>query len=138
MSYGEMFMLSVAGAEVLHPDAVAPVEALSIPIKIGNFFNPNGASTLISTCPSVNKLLSIAEKAVDGKLVTTVLHSYPHWRILRSVSRFLKKNTVELHFFGNAKEVSALKVYDLSFSDNIVRITTDLSILNQLYKTLIG
>ena len=136
MSYGEMRMLSLAGAEVLHPDAVAPVEALAIPIKIGNFFNPYGRSTLISSCPSVNRLLSIAEKQADGKMVTTVLHSYPRWQITRLISRFLKKNTVELHFFNNAQEVSALKVYDLEFADNLVRITTDVSILNQLYKTL--
>ena len=136
MSYGEMFLLSQAGAEVLHPDAVAPVEELLIPIKIGNFFNPNGASTLISTCPSVNKLLSIAEKEVSGKVITTVLHSYSYWQILRLISRFLKKNTTELWFFDNAREVSALKVYGLEFSDNIVRITTDTSILNALYKIL--
>ncbi|MCH5151312.1 MAG: hypothetical protein J1F65_01485 [Clostridiales bacterium] len=137
MSYNEMFLLSLAGAEVLHPDAVAPVEALSIPIKIGNFFNPNGASTLISSCPSSNKLLSIAEKVVDGKVVTTALHSYPRWQIMRLVSKFFQQNTAKIQFFDSEREFSSLKVYDLEFSDNMVRITTDLSILVQLYKTLI-
>lgn len=136
MSYGEMLLLSLSGAEVLHPDAVAPVEALSIPIKIGNFFNPQGASTLISSYPSVNKLLSIAEKNVDGKIHTTVLHSYPRWQIMRLISRFLKKSSYKLQFFDSSCEVSSIKVYDLEFSDNTVRITTDVSILNQLYATL--
>ena len=136
MSYGEMRLLSLAGAEVLHPDAVAPVEEMAIPIKIGNFFNPHGRSTLISCCPSVNKLLSIAEKQVDGKFVTTVLHSYPSWQIMRLFSRFLKKNTVELRFFGSSREVSTLKVYGLDFADKIVHVTTDVSILQGLYKAL--
>ena len=136
MSYNEMYLLSLAGAEVLHPNAVAPVEQKGIPIKIGNFFSPHGKSTLVSSCPSCNKLLSIAEKNEDGKLVTTVLHSYSEWRITRLISHFLHKNTGRLDFFDKSKEVSTLKLYSLEFSDNIVRLTTDISILNALYKSL--
>ena len=137
MSYGEMYLLSLAGAEVLHPDAVAPVEQKGIPIKIGNFFKPYGKSTLVSACPSFNKLLSIAQKSQEGKVVTTVLHSYPQWRIVKLISRFLRKNTSKLEFFGKSREVSSLKLYNLQFSDNIVRLTTDISILPSLYKSLI-
>lgn len=136
MSYGEMYLLSLAGAEVLHPDAVAPVESKGIPIKIGNFFKPYGKSTLVSHCPSFNKLLSIAEKAQDGKIVTTVLHSYSEWRIARLVSRFLRRNTRKMEFFHKNMEVCALKLYNLEFNDNIVRLTTDVSILNALYESL--
>ena len=136
MSYGEMYLLSLAGAEVLHPDAVAPVESKGIPIKIGNFLKPYGNSTLVSPCPSVNKLLSIAEKVQDGKVVTTVLHSYPEWRVAKHISRFLRQNTKKLEFFDKSKEVSTLKLYNLEFNDNIVRLTTDISILKNLYKSL--
>ena len=136
MSYGEMYLLSLAGAEVLHPDAVAPVEQMGIPIKIGNFFKPYGASTLVSHCPSVNKLLSIAEKQQDAKFVTTVLHSYPEWRIVKLISRFLRQNTRKLDFFSKSKEVSCIKLHSLVFDGNVVRLTTDISVLNALYKCL--
>ena len=136
MSYGEMYLLSLAGAEVLHPDAIAPVEEKGIPIKIGNFLQPYGKSTLVSTCPSVNKLLSIAEKTQDGKLVTTVLHSYPEWRITRLISKFLRQNTRTLEYFGKSREVNVFKLYNLEIKDNLVRLTTDVSILNPLYKCL--
>lgn len=136
MSYSEMYLLSVAGAQVLHPDAVAPVEERGIPIKIGNFFNPHGKSTLVSRCPSQNKLLSIAEKTQDGKTVTTVLHSYSQWLIAKLVSRFLRKHSYSLEFFNRTKEVNSLKLYNLEFSDNVVRLTTDVSILKELYMSL--
>ena len=136
MSYHEMYLLSLAGAEVLHPDAVAPVESKGIPIKIGNFFKPYGKSTLVSHCPSVNKLLSLAEKSKDGKIVTTVLHSYPQWRMARLLSRFLRKHSFKLEFFNRTKEVNSLKIYNMELTDNIVRLTTDVSILNGLYKSL--
>ena len=136
MSYCEMYLLSMAGAEVLHPDAVAPVEARGIPIKIGNFLDPNGKSTLVSRCPSVNKLLSIAEKWQNGVVVTTVLHSYPQWRISQLLSRFLHEYSYNLEFFGRSKEVSALNLYNLEFNGNVVRLTTDVSIQRVLYKCL--
>ena len=136
MSYSEMYQLSLAGAEVLHPDAVAPVEACGIPIKIGNFFAPYGKSTLVSRCPSFNKILSIAEKSQNGKMVTTVLHSYPQWRIAKLISRFLRQNSAKLEFFDKSMEISTLKLYNLEFNENVVRLTTDISILNALYKSI--
>lgn len=136
MSYGEMYLLSLAGAEVLHPDAVAPVERKGIPIKIGNFLKPYGKSTIVSYCPSYNKLLSIAERCQEGVVVTTVLHSYPQWRIAKLISLFLRQNTAKLEFFDNSEEVSTLKLYNLEFKDNVVRLTTDNSIIGALYKCL--
>ena len=136
MSYGEMYLLSSSGAEVLHPDAVAPVESVGIPIKIGNFANPHGPSTLVSHCPSYNKLLSIAEKVINGQFVTTVLHSYPQWKIARLIARFLRQNSAKLQFFDKCMEVSSIKVYNLELHDNVARLTTDRSILKSLYKSL--
>lgn len=136
MSYREMLLLSRSGAEVLHPDAVAPVEALGIPIKIGNFFNPHGASTLISHCPSQSKLLSIAEKQIDGKVVTTVLHTFSQWQIAALISQFLRGYTKTVRFFDRNADVSQLCVYGVELSSNLARISTDVSILNPLYNAL--
>ena len=136
ISYNEMYLLSLAGAEVLHPNAIAPVEQMGIPIKIGNYLKPLGASTLVSYCPSFNKLLSIAERTCDGKVVTTVLHSYPQWCIVNKVGKFLKQHTGRLDFFDKSMEVTTLKLYGLEVKDNVVRFVTDVSILKQLYACL--
>ena len=136
MSYHEMSLLSRSGAEVLHPDAVAPVEVKGIPIKIGNFFNPYGASTLISHCPSQSKLLSIAEKCEEGKTVTTLLHTYTQWQIAAIISNFLRSYTQTVKFFDRTEEVSNLCVYGVELHANVARLTTDVSILNPLYVAL--
>ena len=136
MSYREMLLLSKSGAEVLHPDAVAPVERCGIPIKIGNFLNPYGASTLISHCPSQSKLLSIAERVEKGVVVTTVLHTYPQWKIAEIISDFLRSHTRTVKFFDRSAEVSELRLYGVELQSNIARLTTDVSILNSLYKAL--
>lgn len=137
MSYEEMLLLSKSGAEVLHPDAVAPVERKGIPIKIGNFLNPFGASTLVSHCPSQSKILSIAERRDgQGRVVTTLLHAMSHWQVARAISDFLKNFTRNETFFNRRVEVSELCVYGVEFHSNVARITTDASILNQLYEAL--
>ncbi len=132
MSYAEMRLLSLAGAEVLHSDAVAPCEQRAVPIRIGNFFNPDGASTLISHCPSQDKLLSVAEKAVEGGYVVTVLHSFPLWQITRLMSIFFKQNTRELHFFDKSCSVDP-DVAQVELSDRVVRVFSRRSLLNALY-----
>ena len=136
MSYNEMLLLSRSGAEVLHPDAVAPVAEKGIPIKIGNFVNPHGASTMITNCPSVNKLLSIAEKTVEGKIVTTVLHTYPQWQVAALISEFLQPYAVTEQFLDRQVEVSSLCVYGVELRQNVATITTDAPILNSLYAAL--
>ena len=136
MSYREMLLLASSGAEVLHPYAVEPVEKKGIPIKIGNFLNPFGASTLVSYCESNSKLLSIAEKRVDNKVVTTVLHTYPQWQIASLISDFLRANTRTLSFFDKLAEVADICVYGVEVQPNVARLTTDVSILNSLYTAL--
>ena len=137
MSYNEMQLLSKSGAEVLHPDAVAPVQKLGIPIKIGNFCNPHGASTLISHCPSQSKILSIAEKVDEsGKVVTTVLHTFAQWQMTAAISDFLKTFANTENFFDRRFEVNDLCVYGVELQPNVARLTTDASILNRLYNAL--
>ena len=136
ISYDEMLLLSRSGAEVLHPDAVEPVQAKGIPIKIGNFLNPHGASTMITNCPSFSKLLSIAEKVVEGKVVTTVLHTYPQWQLANLISAFLQPYVRTEQFFGKQVDVSTLRVYGVELLQNVAIVTTDSSILVPLYNTL--
>ena len=136
MSYAEMLLLSRSGAEVLHPDAVAPVESKGIPIKIGNFLNPSAPATLISHCRSDSKLLSIAEKRLEDKIVTTVLHTYSQWQITAKISEFLRSNIRTEYFLDKSVDVSHIAVYGIEFLPNIVRLTTNESILNSIYIVL--
>ena len=48
MTYKEMFDLSAKGANVLHKDAVYPVERAGIPINVRNTFNPMCEGTYIT------------------------------------------------------------------------------------------
>lgn len=137
LSYAEMRLLALAGAEVLHPDAVSPVEEAGIPIKIGNFFRPEGEGTLVSHCPSRNKLLSVAEKRENEHFVTTVLHGYPRWEILSKLSRFLKSvSRVEDVGFAMC-EVCDVAVLRIELSDGVLRIVSKQSLLQTLYPSLL-
>jgi len=128
LSYDEMFALSYAGAEVLHPDAVEPCRICAIPIKIGNFYNPYGASTLVSNCPSRSKILSVAERQDgSGNTVTTVLNSLSFAEMCRLFYEF---------FSENALNGSRAVMYDFSIKGNLTEITSDRSIVADLYKFL--
>ena len=48
LTYKEMYALACSGANVLHKDAVFPVEKFGIPLKIKNTFNPYCKGTLIT------------------------------------------------------------------------------------------
>ncbi len=134
LSYRQMRLLSRAGAEVLHPDAVAPCEERGIPIRIGNFFDPDGASTLVSNCPSFARLLSLAEKKANGIVVTTALHSYPLWQATEIVSRFLRSQTSELHFGENFCPVDP--EISVRFEDHIILFYSKRPILSDVYRFL--
>ncbi len=134
LGYSEMRRLSAAGAQVLHIDAVAPCEQRGIPIKIGNFFNPDGASTVVSACSSRNKLLSVAEKFCDGQYVTTVLHSFPQWRVMRLVSQFARSQTASLSVLG--RDFAVEPSISAEFQAGMVRLYSPCSVLNGLYALL--
>ncbi len=74
LSYAEMYLLAQSGAEVLHPDAVRFAQKRAIPIRVANYLNVNAADTLVSNCPSKKAFLSVTQREIDGKTVTTVLH----------------------------------------------------------------
>lgn len=135
LGYDQMFALAEAGAEVLHPQAVKPCKERSIPIKIGNFYNPDGASTLVSNCPSFSKVLSVVEKKNTlGDVVTTVLHSLQKHVITGLFADFFKQNSLVYQSFGKvySSEYAAIKLF--SCQGDKVTLITDKSVLVPLYK----
>lgn len=137
MSYDEMRLLSLGGAEVLHPDAVLPVQKLAIPIKIGNYFNPDGTSTIVCNCPSQNRLLSIAEKRQGESYVTTILHNCRYAQISSVFSEFFTSNDVTCNFFNRSVDVCKTQVTSVNFEPHKAQIITDKSVVNQLYKLFV-
>lgn len=137
LSYDEMFALARAGAEVLHFDAVKPCKDSGVPIKIGNFYNPFGASTLITNCPSIRAILSIAEKTdSDGNAVTTILHSLPKHRIVSILADFFKQNTTVESAFNRDYLVERIGVISFTCAENVVTLTTNKSVICSLYRHL--
>ena len=59
ISYRQMRKLAIAGAKVLHPDCLAPVEECGIPVRLCNTFHPNHPGTLIceSDAPQISCLI---------------------------------------------------------------------------------
>lgn len=77
LSYDQMYQLAQNGATVLHPDALKPLQKVSIPLVVGNFYNPNAPKTTISNAPNTQKLLCVTQKQHNGNFVATVLHNMP-------------------------------------------------------------
>lgn len=138
ISYRQMRNLSYAGAEVLHPDAVTPVERAGIPIRIGNFFHPDGASTLVSYCRSDNAILSVAERKQDGYYVTTVLHSMPLGRISGLIAEFLSQSIQTAEYMNCRIQHDPLAVVSAEYGADTARLVTKVSVINRLYKFFVG
>ncbi len=137
LSYDQMFDLAQAGAQVLNPSAVMPCKQFGIPIKIGNYYNPCGSSTLISNCRSHSKILSIAEK-LDGRgnTVTTILFNLDRHLIVGFMSDFFKRNQTENCAFGKMYICENVSVMSFTCRQNILEIVTSKSIVSSLYKQL--
>lgn len=75
LSYDQMYQLAQNGATVLHPDALKPLQKVSIPLVVGNFYNPNAPQTTISNAPNTQRLLCVTQKTCNGSFVATVLHN---------------------------------------------------------------
>ncbi len=137
ISYSEMFVLSKSGAEVLHPDAVRPCRDKAIPIRIGNFYNPDGDSTLVSNCSSNMTVLSLAEKTdLRGRTVTTLLHNLPVSDVARALWQFFSLNTRFETALGKRYCVCDVSPIRFTCEGAVVRIVTKKSILCPLYKFL--
>jgi aspartokinase len=48
LDYQELLSVAKSGAQVFHPEAIAPLEAANIPLKIMNTFAPHEGGTLVS------------------------------------------------------------------------------------------
>ena len=86
LGYNQMYSLAQAGATVLHPDAIIPLQNKAIPLVVGNFYNPTAPKTVIANQPNLQKLLCVTQKQVDGNFVTTVLHNMPQKEVLERLS----------------------------------------------------
>lgn len=135
--YDEMFFLAKSGAEVLHPDAVKPCKEHGVPIKIGNFYNPYGASTLVSNCRSKEKILSLTERADEnGNVVTTVLHNLEPSVIAAVLADFLRGNSSAFSAFGKVYPSEKVAVMSFTCKNNLAAVTTNKSVISDFYKCL--
>ena len=75
LSYEQMYTLAQAGATVLHPDAVKPLQTKGIPLVVGNFYNKHAPQTLVSNVPNRQKLLCVTQKQEGDNFVATVVHN---------------------------------------------------------------
>ncbi len=134
LSYAQMRQLSYAGAEVLHPDAVLPVERAGIPVKIGNFFNPDGSATLVGYCRADDAVLSVAEKRRNGYFVTTVLHSMPLALILKVLAEYMENNLCTVNIADCNLCRDKVSLSEIKLNENTVIITTKVSVIKGLCK----
>lgn len=99
VSYKELRELSYMGANVLHPEAIFPVAASSIPINIRNTFEPDNKGTMIM--PSVEENSDKIVTGIAGKKGFTVIQ----------VEKSMMNNEV-----GFARRLlSVLEFYNISF-----------------------
>lgn len=134
LSYDEMFSLSRAGAEVLHPDAVKPCREHGIPIKIGNFYNPFGASTLVSNCPSGKSVLAVVEREDgQGNVVTTIAHNLSKGRLAGLLSGFFQENLQLSSAFSRAYFTEKNAIHSFACDSMVATITSNKSIVAPLY-----
>ena len=135
LSYHEMRMLADCGAQVLHPQSVSYVEKYGIPIKIGNYLNPQGASTLVSNCPSGLPLLFATEKVTNDAYRTTVLSNLPTHEVVEVLSAlFCKLSVCNNHTVPvGTQSQPPFALYSCNVKANRAQIVTTRSILKDVY-----
>ena len=135
LSYHEMQLLAENGAQVLHPQAVNYVQKCAIPIKIGNYLNPQGASTLVSNCPSGLPLLLSTERVHKGAYLTTVLFNLPTQKAVQLLGEVFCRLSANTQKNVATPCCNALTVYYCNVTNNRAEILTSRSILKDIYKT---
>lgn len=107
LSYEQMYTLAQAGATVLHPDAVKPLQTKAIPLVVGNFYNVDAPKTLVSNCPNNQQLLCVTQRKIDGNFVVTILHNMSQREVFLRLAKLAKnyhvspKNDVFATNFAN-------------------------------------
>ena len=94
LSYEQMYTLAQAGATVLHPDAVKPLQTKGIPLVIGNFYNKDAPKTIVSNNVNRGRLLCVTQRKVDAVFVATVVHNMPMDEVFRRLCNLAKNHHV--------------------------------------------
>ena len=90
LSYEQMYTLAQAGATVLHPDAVKPLQTKGIPLVIGNFYNKDAPKTLVSNCANTSGVLCVTQRKIDNIFVATVVHNLSISEVFQRLSNLTK------------------------------------------------
>lgn len=96
MTYGELRELSYLGASVMHPDALAPVMKVKIPLNVRNTFAPENPGTLI--CSNIKEGSENAITGITGKKDFCVL--LIHKIGMNSRKGFVRKILSILEYYG--------------------------------------
>ena len=96
LSYEQMYTLAKAGATVLHPDAVIPLQTKGIPLVVGNFYNKNAPKTLVSNCANTSDILCVTQRQVGDIFVATVVHNLSIFQVFQRLSNLAKNYHVSL------------------------------------------
>ncbi len=104
LGFRQMRLLSEAGAKVLHPDCLAPVEAAGIPIHLRSALRPEAPGTWIDgRCDAI--VPCVVGKYVEGRAVVTVFGAPPgaKARLIRALSGApVAENGALCRFLGDA------------------------------------
>ena len=90
LSYEQMYTLAQAGATVLHPDAVKPLQTKGIPLVVGNFYNKDAPKTLVSNCANTSGVLCVTQRKIDNIFVATVVHNLSIFQVFQRLSNLAK------------------------------------------------
>lgn len=90
LSYEQMYTLAKAGATVLHPDAVIPLQTKGIPLVVGNFYNKDAPKTLVSNCANTSGVLCVTQRKIDNIFVATVVHNLSIFEVFQRLSNLAK------------------------------------------------
>ncbi len=113
LSYEQMYTLAQAGATVLHPDAIMPLQSKGIPLVVGNFYNKDAPQTLVSNSVNNQPLLCVTQRKIDGHFVVTVVHNMPQSEIFRRL-----KNLAKNHHVSPKNKVFATNFIDIFHQNN--------------------
>ena len=90
LSYEQMYTLAKAGATVLHPDAVIPLQTKGISLVVGNFYNKDAPKTLVSNCANTSGVLCVTQRKIDTIFVATVVHNLSIFQVFQRLSNLAK------------------------------------------------
>ena len=90
LSYEQMYTLAKAGATVLHPDAINPLQTKGIPLVVGNFYNKDAPKTLVSNCTNTSDILCVTQRQVGDIFVATVVHNLSIFKVFQRLSNLAK------------------------------------------------